>query len=206
MLPEYGYAETMTALAKTPVRMSVDEFLVWEPGDGRAWQLVDGEPQAMSPANLTHGAVQNELGRLIGNDLVARGNPCTVITTPGVVPHVNAKINMRIPDLAVTCASIETEGTALPDPVLIVEILSPSNQAQTWANVWSYTTIPSVREILVLETAAIGAEVLRRGADAGWPREPERVTEGELRLESIGFAVPIADIYARTRLRRTSGA
>ncbi len=195
----------MTALAKIPVRMSVDEFLVWEPGDGRAWQLVDGEPQAMSPASRSHGTVQGELARLIGNHFEAHGSPCVVVITPGVVPHVNAGFNMRIPDLAVTCSPSDTEETALTDPVLIVEILSPSNQAETWANVWSYTTVPSVREILVLKSAAIGAEVLRRGADGGWPREPERVADGELRLESIGFAVPLAEVYARTRLRRASG-
>jgi Uma2 family endonuclease len=45
-----------------PSRMSVAEFLTWDPGDGQAWQLVDGEPQAMAPANHTHGAIQNELG------------------------------------------------------------------------------------------------------------------------------------------------
>ncbi len=193
----------MVALARIPMRMSLAEFLAWEPGDGRAWQLVDGEPQAMSPANVVHGALQNELGRLIGNHLVALGSPCTAVTTPGVVPHVNAGINLRIPDLAVTCAPIDA-ATTLADPVLIVEILSPSNQAQTRANVWSYTTIPSVREILVLHTVAIGAEILRRDADGGWPREPERVTEGLLRLESIDFAVPIADVYARTSLSAAS--
>ena len=34
---------SMVALAKTPVRMSVAEFLNWNPGDGRRWQLIDGE-------------------------------------------------------------------------------------------------------------------------------------------------------------------
>ena len=46
----------MTALAKIPVRMSVKEFLAWAPGDGRAWQLVDGVPRTMGPLNLGHGA------------------------------------------------------------------------------------------------------------------------------------------------------
>ncbi len=195
----------MVALAKIPMRMSVAEFLAWEPGDGRPWQLVDGEPQAMSPANLTYGTLQSTLSRLIGNHFESSGSPCTVVTTPGVVPHVNAGINMRIPDLAVTCISVQAV-TAMQDPVLIIEILSPSNQAQTWANVWSYTTIPSVREILVLHTVAIGAEILRRRADGNWPREPEWVTEGELRLDSIDFAVPLAAIYERTHLRRLPGS
>ena len=195
----------MVALAKIPMRMSVAEFLAWEPGDGRSWQLVDGEPQAMSPANLTYGTLQSTLSRLIGNHFESSGSLCTVVTTPGVVPHVNAGINMRIPDLAVTCTSVQAV-SAMQDPVLIIEILSPSNQAQAWANVWSYTTIPSVREILVLHTVAIGAEILRRRGDGNWPREPEWVTEGELRLDSIDFGVPLAAIYERTHLRRLPGS
>jgi hypothetical protein len=57
------------------------------------------------------------------------------VVTPGVVPHVQSSHNMRVPDLAVTCSDYETEEAELTDPVLIVEILSPSNQAETWANV-----------------------------------------------------------------------
>ena len=37
----------MTALHKPPVtRMTLDEFLSWDPGDpsGARWQLIDGEP------------------------------------------------------------------------------------------------------------------------------------------------------------------
>ncbi len=75
----------------------------------------------------------------------------------------------------------------LTDPVLIVEFLSPSNQTETWSNVWAYTTVPSVREILVVWTVTVGAEPLRRGADGSWPREPARVEAGMLHLESIGW-------------------
>ena len=193
----------MVALAKIPVRMSVQEFLSWEPGDGQTWQLVDGVPQAMAPANRTHGTLQGELGSLIRNHLRERGSPCTLVVTPGVVPHVQSSHNMRVPDLAVTCSDYQAEEAALTDPLLIVEILSPSNQAETWANVWAYTTIPSVREIVVLKTVSIGAELLRRRADGTWPREPETVIEGELRLDSIGLSTSLVDLYRGTRLRRS---
>ena len=191
----------MAAVARIPVRMSVDEFLDWEPGDGQAWQLVDGEPQAMSPAKRTQGALQGELGYLIQSHLRTQGGPCSVVITPGVIPHVQARYNIRIPDLVVTCTEYEVEESALTDPVLIVEILSPSNQAETWSNVWTYTTIPSVREILVLRSTKIGADLLRRRPDGTWPEEPETVTDGDLLLESIGFRTPLAEIYRTTRLR-----
>ena len=196
----------MVALAKIPVSMSVEDFLSWHPGDGQSWQLVDGVPQAMAPASRTHGTLQGELGSLIRNHLRDRGSPCTLVVTPGVVPHVQSSHNMRVPDLAVTCSDYEAEEAGLTDPVLIVEFLSPSNQAETWANVWAYTTIPSVQEIIVLRTVSIGADLLRRGKDGGWPREPDHITEGELVLESIGMRTGLVDLYRGTRLRRPARA
>jgi hypothetical protein len=88
----------------------------------------------------------------------------------------------------------------LSDPVLVIEILSPSNQAKTWTNVWAYTSIPSVREILVLRADRIAAELLRRSPQGEWPDRPIAFAEGELSLESIGFRVALAELYSRTGL------
>jgi Uma2 family endonuclease len=73
-------------------------------------------------------------------------------------------------------------------------------QAETYANVWAYTTIPSVQEILVLKTAKIGAELLRRDKDGNWPPQPLVVENGDLTLESIGLSIPLAAAYRTTRL------
>ncbi|MGH7067988.1 MAG: Uma2 family endonuclease [Acetobacteraceae bacterium] len=193
----------MTASLKIPVRMTVAEFLAWDPPAGQVWQLVDGEPQAMAPANRTHGAIQSVLSSLIDHHLAERSSPCSVITTPGVSPHVQSEFNVRVPDLAVTCSHYETEEAVLTDPVLLVEILSPSNQAETWANVWAYTTIPSVMEILIVRTASIGAELLRRNPDGTWPKQPVQIDAvGEVTFESIGLRIPLTAIYRTTRLAR----
>jgi Uma2 family endonuclease len=89
----------------------------------------------------------------------------------------------------------------LPDPVLLVEILSPSNQAER-SNVWTYTSIPSVQKILILHSARIRAELLRRLPDGGWPEQTHPIDDGDLVLTSIGFRVPMTDLYARTGLAR----
>jgi len=193
----------MVALPKTePLRMSLPDFLAWNPQDGRLWQLVDGEPQAMAPASRTHGAIQGELAGLLRNHLLERGAPCSVIITPGVIPRVNADENVRVPDLAVTCSPYDAEQAALTDPVLVIEILSPSNRAETWMNVWAYTSIPSVQEILVIHTDAMGASLLRRRPDASWPERPSGIEDAELVLESVGFRTPLAALYRTTRLAR----
>ena len=195
----------MVAAVKIPVFMSVEDFMAWDPGDGQSWQLVDGVPQAMAPTNRTHGALQNRLGSLLDAHFERRGSPCSAITAPGVIPHVQAGHNVRIPDLGVTCSPYLNEESILTDPVLLVEILSPSNQADTWSNVWTYTTIPSVQEILVLHSAKVRADLLRRTREGGWPETPEAITDGDLVLESVGARFSLASIYRTTRLARPGG-
>jgi Uma2 family endonuclease len=165
---------------------------------GRRWQLVDGEPIAMAPASRTHGALQLELGRLISNNLAVPGNPCVVIAAPGIVPRIGANENLRIPDLAVTCTRYEVEEYDVSNPVLIVEVLSPSNRAETWQNVWSFTTIPSLQEILILSSTSVRAELLRRGTDGNWSPASTVIEDGDLLLDSIGFPVPLSAIYRTT--------
>jgi Uma2 family endonuclease len=192
----------MGSALKPPALMTVAEFLAWNaPGETR-WQLVDGMPVAMAPTSRTHGTLQLELGRLIRNHLLDAGNPCTVIAAPGIVPRVRANENFRIPDLALTRTRYETEEYDVSNPILIVEVLSPSNPADTWRNVWAFTTIPSLREILILRSTALRAELLRRGDDGNWPAESMVIEDGDLTFDSVDFTVSLAAIYRTTRLAR----
>jgi Uma2 family endonuclease len=192
----------MEAARKIPETMTTAEFLAWD-APGKLWQLIDGTPEAMAPPSPAHGAIQSEIARLVGNHLVESAAACRIITTPGIVPRARSRQNFRIPDLGVTCSPVEQEGM-LRDPVLLIEILSPTNEAETWSNVWTYTTIPSVREILVIRSDEIGAELVRRQADGTWPEQALTLREGELRLESIGFSCELADLYRGIDLKRRS--
>jgi Uma2 family endonuclease len=188
----------MVAMRKRhPTRMTVDEFLVWDSDDvtGRRWQLIDGEPVLMAPAADVHGTIQAELVRLLGNHLLAVGSRCRVVDAPGIVPRVRANENFRVPDLGVTCAPPSGE-VMVPEPILLIEILSPSNEAKTRANIWAYTTIPTVQEILAVRSTRMEVELLRRGGDGNWPASPTIVRAPEmLALASIGFETPVADLY-----------
>ncbi len=186
----------MVALAKITPRMSVSEFLNWNPGDQHIWQLVDGEPQAMAPANVDHGRLQGELARLIGNHLRAENLPCDLYVNPGVIPATMSAVNMRVPDLAVSCTP-SARGQAVPtNPLVVIEILSPSNQAETWANVWAYTSIPSVQDILIMRADMMAGDLLRRLPDGTWPDQPSPI-ETDIVLDSIGFRVPLHDAHER---------
>jgi Uma2 family endonuclease len=182
--------------------MTLIEFLSWDPGDasGRGWQLIDGEPVAMAPGSETHGAIQSELIGLLRNHLIERRSPCRVIAEPGIVPRVRADRNYRIPDLGVTCAK-PSHDLMVSEPVLLVEVLSPSNEADTRANIWACTTIPSVRELLVVNSTRIEAELLRRDSDGARPEQPELIgPDGTLTLASIELTIQLTALYRTTAL------
>jgi Uma2 family endonuclease len=185
----------MSAANQMPPFMAVADFLAWEsPGD--RWELVEGVPRAMAPAAPRHGAIQGEVARLIGNHLAETRPECRVIIEPGVQPRVRANLNVRVPDVGVTCSPSDPLDRLLHRPLILVEILSPSNTAETWANVWSYVTIVSIREILVVYTAEMRADLLRRQDDGAWPENPISLRGGDVvTLESIGFAAPLAAFY-----------
>lgn len=168
------YEDRMVALRKSAPRlMTVDEFLDWDPGDAhvRRWQLIDGVPMAMAPAADRHGSIQSELCRILGNRLIVTNRPCRVVTAGGIVPYARATRNFRIPDLVVTCAP-PGSSVMVPEPVLLAEILSPGNETMSWNNIWTYTTIPSVQEILAIHSTRIEAELLRRSPGGDWPKDP----------------------------------
>ncbi|HEY7550830.1 MAG TPA: Uma2 family endonuclease [Hyphomicrobiaceae bacterium] len=164
------------ALDRLPRTMTVAQFLDW-PGDGsgRRFQLVNGELRAMSPASRAHGAIQAALGRLIGNALDIAGSRYDIVGGPGVVPGTLSQVNMRIPDLGITGTADAAGQRALPDPIVLIEILSPSNASDTWDNVWAYTTIRTLREIVVVHSTRVLAEVLRAASTGIGPRRPRRL-------------------------------
>lgn len=192
----------MTNVARPVPQMTVDEFLAWDGGGhvGKL-ELVDGVVRAMAPANPTHGTIHARLAYLLTRHLDAKQSPCRVVDAAGIQPRVRKRHNLRIPDILVTCSPDVRGEQTLPDPILLIEILSPGNASRTWDNVWTYVSIPSVHEILVVHSTRIKAELLRKGADGAWPEEAEIIEAGgTIRLASIDCDIFIEDVYAGTYL------
>ena len=192
----------MTTAARTiPNPMTVADFLAWDGGGhvGKL-ELVDGVPRAMSPASATHAVIQLNIGSAIREHLRSRKSPCRAGTEAPIVPPMGKRINARAPDVSVTCSPPSNDGTFV-EPVLIVEVLSPSNQADTWESIRALAGLTSLSEILVVHSTFIEAQVFRRDAKGAWLAEPEVVGQGGiLRLTSIELDLPVSEIYRDTLL------
>jgi Uma2 family endonuclease len=188
---------TSTAL-NIPALMTLDEFLNWDaPGPG-LWQLIDGVPQAMAPAGSTHGVIQSNIANLIINHLDQRGSPCVMMTNPGIIPAFRTNRNYFIPDAAVTCSVADIGVPGIRHPVLVIEILSPSNHGETWRNIRAYMLIPRVREILVIRSDFASIDLLRRDAEGAWPDDVATVTEGTFTLASLDLTLTLGALYRRS--------
>jgi hypothetical protein len=76
-----------------------------------------------------------------------------------------------------------------------------SHETETWANIWAYMTIPTVKEIVIVNSACVEAELLRRNPEGTWPEVPLRIgREDALDLDSIAFSVSLAALYRTTTL------
>jgi len=174
-------------------RMTVAEFLRWEDGTDTRYELLAGFPVAMAPSAVAHGILALRLGARIDAALRSR-SPCFGQSEAGIV-RPDRNDTCYVADLAVTCTPPERGQQLVQDPLLIVEILSPATALfDRQTKVSDYRRIPSVEEILLIDSASIFAEVLRREGDR-WITEIVRGPQATLSLASIGLTATMSDLY-----------
>jgi Uma2 family endonuclease len=89
----------------------------------------------------------------------------------------------------------------LDHPVVIAEILSPSNARETREAVRACMEIASLREILVIDSVQVQAEHIARTPYNEWPADPTVIgPSGDIKIGCLGFRVPLADLYVGTGL------
>ena len=182
-------------------RLTIDAFFDWCPkNDDRQWELFEGRPVAMTPPPSAHQIV---VGNVAGHAFQALANKpgCTVRIEAGIVPEGSDDSYYQA-DLAVTCRPHEAgDPRNVQDPILIVEVLSPSTQViDRRRKLPDYRCIPSVQEIVLLDPERLYCEVHRRFDADRWLVDLLRTAEDVLRLDSIGLALSLGLIYANVAL------
>jgi Uma2 family endonuclease len=139
-------------------RMTVEEFLDWDGGGDRRHELRRGVPVMMAPGLAVHARLSGTLAAAIGPRLRGRP-PCAVYVEAGLRSALRAD-TVFVPDLVVSCARVTGADQLVPDPILVVEILSPSTaKDDRGEKLPDYRAMPSVREILLIEPEAPQAEL-----------------------------------------------
>jgi Uma2 family endonuclease len=191
-----------SAVKKLPDLMTVDEFIAWPGEDTGLWyDLVDGQLRAHAAPSDLHATMHAVVTALLVSHLQANLPYCRVAIGGGVRPRIKANWNYRVPDITVTCSKMVKGQHDVPDPVVIIELLAPSNQADTWDNVRNYATVPSVSSIIIIDTQRVHADVLTRDSNGHWPLDPLVCTRGDtISIASLKLHVPLDQVYRGTYL------
>jgi Uma2 family endonuclease len=174
--------DAMNQVARTRHRYSYAEYLAYERDSGMKHEYDDGEILAMAGGSRRHNALASrvsaalELGRESGS--IAFQSDQRV--------HVIATGRATYPDASVVCGPIEGDpadptGATITNPTLIVEVLSPSTEADDRGGKWQhYGLIPALREYVLVSQAERRVERYRRLPSGAW--EYVDVTTGSLGL------------------------
>lgn len=174
-------------------KMTVAEFLRWEDGTDTRYELLGGTPVAIAPPAIAHGVLALRLGARI--EAALRARPGCIGQSEAGIARPDRDDTCYVADLAVTCRPPEPGQQLLADPVLIVEILSPGTAIyDRQTKVADYRRIASVEEILLIDSASVFAEILRRSGEQ-WITELVQGPGATLTLASIGLAVRMSDLY-----------
>ncbi|MBP2301496.1 Uma2 family endonuclease [Azospirillum picis] len=191
----------------TPL-VTVEDFLATEFAGEARYELVDGEVVGQAHPSPAHSALQVELGAALREALRDRarrdGTRCRALSEAGIRPQFDPTHNYRVADLAVTCEPFDPDVSFTVAPVLLVEILSPTEEKAQRAKLHVCAAMPSVREILFLDSRIIRAELHRRDADGRWPVAPLgaggglRAGAGDGRVDdAAGRALPRPRLLSR---------
>jgi Uma2 family endonuclease len=178
--------------------MTLAEFLQWDDGTDRRYELLDGITVMMAPSLEAHGELAAALAMQLGSRVKP---PCRVISEAGIVIPDRAD-TYYVADLSVTCAPREPGRRMVVEPVLVVEVLSPSTgEVDRWRKVADYRSLPSVQEILVVFSDERRVEVQRRTPD-GW-RVEDLIGQAEIALSCCEAPVPLEALYRDLFAERT---
>jgi Uma2 family endonuclease len=182
--------------------MTVAQFHRWRPEShaDRKWHLVDGVPVCMAPPSPDHARIMARLTYVLIAHVDATMPGCDVPFMPGVIPADRPDKNELLPDIAVTCETARRGSRTIEAPIVLIEILSPSNEDVTRRNAESYKIMASVQEVVLLDSLSVRAERMRRNPDGSWQETATIKTGEQLELKSIAFKTPLDTLYKTTSL------
>jgi Uma2 family endonuclease len=171
---------------------TLEEFLAFDDGTDTSYQLFEGRIAAMNPPLRGHGTLVVRLASIVNSQLRF---PCEAIAEAGIVP-VNRRNSWYKADLIVTCTPGNHKDPFIAEPVLVVEVLSPTTSAIDFSRkLPDYQQIPSMRDILLVSSMERLVRHWRRAPD-GWVEDAHR-RSATVRLSGLPVAIAMPDLYDR---------
>ncbi len=185
-------------------RISPEDFFALVEGDPQhRYEYIDGYAYMMTGGTPDHAIIGANLNRILGEQL--RKRPCIVYNSD-VYPELAETTNCLCPDVSVSCDRRDRHAVkVIHYPSVVAEVLSVGTKARD-RGIKSelYQNIPTVQEILFVDTQVMRIQLYRRETDYWTMRN---FTQGDtLELTSLAVRFPVAEVYEKTTFDNTFAA
>jgi Uma2 family endonuclease len=171
-------------------KVTVDEFLAWDDGTDRRYELVRGDIVAMAASDQAHDAIVANVAGVLRTQL---NSPWRAVTAAGIALSDLADTYYQT-DVVVTRGEVRPGRGAVVNPVLIVEVYSESSRIMDrGCKPPDYRALPSVLEILLVSCLRREVEHWRRTSEE-WLVVDIR-GGATVRLQSVDAELPLDRVY-----------
>lgn len=185
----------MTASA-LHIKPTTREYLAGEHDGETRHEFINGDIYAMGGASEAHNLISLNIAALLRGHL--RGSPCRVFINDMKIRILRADDERYYyPDIQVTCAAGDAGEYFKEQPLLVVEVLSPSTErADRTEKFEAYRALPSLEEYVLVAQDKKQVEIYRRGRQ--WEAEIF-LDEASLRFEAVDLSLDLAALYEDVR-------
>ncbi len=177
---------------------TAEQYLALEDMSETKHEYYDGKIYDFAGGSPDHNLIAANLIIALGQQLA--NTPCRVFGSDMRV-LVEASELYTYPDVAVVCAKLEYDARSkitITNPLILVEVLSPSTRAYDREDKLNfYKQIPSLREVILVESERPQAEVFRRAARGKWVRENYDGLDAVIVLKAARATIPLRQVYAK---------
>jgi Uma2 family endonuclease len=180
----------MSDVAKTG--LDVEGFLAWAEGRQGRWELREGAAVLKSPERAIHALTKFAVQEALKAAIAKGALPCRMFPD-GMTVRINPR-NAYEPDALVVCPPPPRDAVEIPNPIIVVEVLSPGTAAHDHgAKLDGYFSLPSVVHYLILDPDRAVLIHHKRG-QAG-AIETRILREGLLKLDPPGIEADVKAMF-----------
>ena len=179
-----------------PTIPSREEYRRWLNTQPRGrYERVEGEVVAMAPERVAHAEIKAAAWQALQRAIAAAGVPCHALPD-GVTVEIGDGTDYE-PDASVYYGErAPPDAIAVPDPVVVVEVLSPSTRStDTGAKLADYFRVPSIQHYVIVRADRRALVHHRRLPDGDILTR--LAVEGAGALDPPGSVLDVADLYPR---------
>ncbi|TAE29497.1 MAG: Uma2 family endonuclease [Candidatus Kapaibacterium sp.] len=156
-----------------------------------------GEIFAMAGGTPRHAEITMSFGAALKRK---KPRQCRVYSGDAQI-HIPQNTLYTYPDVSVVCGKPEIVNNALCNPILIVEVLSPStrNYDRNEKRLL-YAEIPTLKEYVVVEQDEERVDVWRKDSSGAWVFLPMLDGAASIHLDSLNCDINLDEIYERFEL------